>query len=82
MHIKAYRPLVLLSTSSPGKLNLFFPKSGPTGLKVPCLNFSLRLLTNSMDEDKDSEDEGTAYSANVSMLLPVSQLKELLPPVK
>lgn len=35
-----------------------------------------------MDEDKDSEDEGTAYSANVSMLLPVSQLKELLPPVK
>lgn len=35
-----------------------------------------------MDEDKDSEDEGTAYSANVSMVLPVSQLKELLPPVK
>lgn len=80
-HSKAYRPLVLLSTSSPGKPNLFFPKSGPTGLKVACLNFSLLLLTNSMDEDKDSEDEGTAYSANVSMLLPVSQLKELLPPV-
>lgn len=35
-----------------------------------------------MDEDKDSEDEGTVYSANVSMLLPVSQLKVLLPPVK
>lgn len=35
-----------------------------------------------MDEDKDSEDEGSVYSANVSMLLPVSQLKELLPPVK
>lgn len=35
-----------------------------------------------MDEDKDSEDEGTVYSANVSMLFPVSQLKELLPPVK
>lgn len=82
MHHKAYRPLVLLSTSSPGKPNLFFPKSDPTGLKVTCLNFSLCLLTNSMDEDKDSEDEGTVYSANVSMLLPVSQLKELLPPVK
>jgi len=35
-----------------------------------------------MDEDKDSEEEGTVYSAKVSMLFPVSQLKELLPPVK
>lgn len=82
LHQKAHKPLVLLSTSSPGKPCLFFPKSGPTGLKVACLNFSLRFLTNSMDEDKDSEDEGTVYSAKVSMLLPVIQLKELLPPVK
>lgn len=82
LHHKVYKPLVLPSTSSPGKPKLFFPKSGPTGLNVACLNFSLRLLTKSMDEDMDSKDEGTVYSANVSMLLPVSQLKELLPPVK
>lgn len=36
---------------------------------------------SNMDEDKDSEDEGTVYSAKVSTLFPKSQLKELLPPV-
>lgn len=73
-------PVTLLSTSSPGRPSLFFRQSGPTSFHGVLGALSLFLWANSKEEDKDSDDEEEAVkSASGSILLPVSQLNELLP---
>lgn len=66
-----------LSTSSPGRPSFFIPKSGPTDFQCILCDVSLLLWATSKEEDEDSEEK-TVWSANGSMLLPVSQSNELL----
>lgn len=66
-----------LSTSSPGRPSFFIPKSGPTDFQCILCDVSLLLWATNKEEDEDSEGK-TVWSANGSMLLPVSQSNELL----
>lgn len=66
-----------LSTSSPGRPSFFIPKSGPTDFQCVLWDVSLLLWATSKEEEEDSEEK-TVWSANGSMLLPVSQSNELL----
>lgn len=66
-----------LSTSSPGRPSFFIPKSGPTDFQCVLCDVSLLLWATSKEEEEDSEEK-TVWSANGSMLLPVSQSNELL----
>lgn len=80
-HLGDRLPFAPLSTSSPGRHSLFFPKSGPTDFGAAPRNPSGLLWANSKDEDEGEDSvAGAEPSPSGSMLPPVSQWQEPLPP--